>query len=202
MLPPPPPDLNCDDIGVSNFTVLSPDPHGFDGNDNDGIGCESESDAPGSPGGGEDGGGEDNSCHPSYPDVCIPPPPPDLDCGDEGVPEDFEVVGSDPHGFDGNDNDGIGCESESDAPDDPGEEPGGGGDDDSGGNGGDDDDDGDNGSNEEPEPEPGGGGDDDSGGNGGDGDEGEDGGGGEEGNPNEFDDCVVPPGSDPGDVGC
>jgi hypothetical protein len=23
-----------------------------------------------------------------------------------------------------------------------------------------------------------------------------------EGNPNEFDDCIVPPGSDPGDVGC
>jgi hypothetical protein len=23
-----------------------------------------------------------------------------------------------------------------------------------------------------------------------------------EGNPNEFDDCIVPPGRDPGDVGC
>ena len=43
---------------------------------------------------------------------------------------------------------------------------------------------------------------DDNGGddNGGD-DEGEGGGGGE-GNPNEFDDCVVPPGRDPGEVGC
>jgi hypothetical protein len=47
-------------------------------------------------------------CHPSYPTVCIPPPPPDLDCGD--IPyRRFTVVGSDPHGFD-RDNDGIGCE--------------------------------------------------------------------------------------------
>lgn len=49
------------------------------------------------------------NCHPSYPDVCIPPPPPDLDCGD--IPQrGFRVTGSDPHRFDG-DNDGIGCES-------------------------------------------------------------------------------------------
>lgn len=54
-----------------------------------------------------DGGG---NCDPSYPDVCIPSPPPDLDCDD--VPYDnIRVVGDDPHGFDGNDNDGIGCES-------------------------------------------------------------------------------------------
>ena len=38
-IPPPPPDLNCDDIPWTNFTVLPPDPHGFDGNKN-GIGCE------------------------------------------------------------------------------------------------------------------------------------------------------------------
>jgi hypothetical protein len=50
-----------------------------------------------------------SNCHPSYPTVCIPPPPPDLDCGD--IPyRRFRVVGSDPHRFDG-DNDGIGCES-------------------------------------------------------------------------------------------
>jgi micrococcal nuclease len=49
------------------------------------------------------------SCDPSYPDVCIPPAPPDLDCPD--VPHRrFRVVGADPHGFDG-DRDGIGCES-------------------------------------------------------------------------------------------
>ena len=39
-IPPPPPDLNCSDIPQKNFTVLQPDPHGFDGN-KDGVGCES-----------------------------------------------------------------------------------------------------------------------------------------------------------------
>jgi micrococcal nuclease len=49
-----------------------------------------------------------SGCDPSYPDVCIPPPPPDLDCAD--VPyKNFRVVGADPHRFDG-DRDGIGCE--------------------------------------------------------------------------------------------
>jgi hypothetical protein len=58
-------------------------------------------------GGGDDGGG--GNCDPSYPTVCIPPPPPDLDCAD--VPyTNFTVVGDDPHGFDG-DNDGVGCET-------------------------------------------------------------------------------------------
>ena len=48
-------------------------------------------------------------CDPSYPDFCIPPAPPDLDCAD--VPRKrFRVVGSDPHRFDG-DGDGMGCES-------------------------------------------------------------------------------------------
>jgi len=48
-------------------------------------------------------------CDPSYPTVCIPPAPPDLDCGD--IPfRRFEVTGSDPHRFDGN-GDGVGCES-------------------------------------------------------------------------------------------
>jgi hypothetical protein len=37
---PPPPDLNCGDIPFQDFTVLPPDPHGFDGN-NDGVGCQS-----------------------------------------------------------------------------------------------------------------------------------------------------------------
>ena len=49
------------------------------------------------------------TCDPSYPTVCIPPPPPDLDCAD--VPyTNFRVVGADPHHFDG-DRDGIGCEA-------------------------------------------------------------------------------------------
>lgn len=49
------------------------------------------------------------SCDPSYPTVCIPPPPPDLDCGDITF-RNFTVVGSDPHRFDV-DGDGVGCES-------------------------------------------------------------------------------------------
>jgi hypothetical protein len=135
------------------------------------------------------------SCHPSYPDVCIPPPPPNLNCDDVDA-TNFEVVPPDPHGFDGNDNDGVGCESGNNTPDEPEEEPGGGDNDDDGGDGGDDD----NGGSEEPEPGPGGGDNDDDD-NGGDDDDGEGGGGGE-GNPNEFEDCVVPPGRDPGEVGC
>ena len=48
------------------------------------------------------------SCDASYPGVCIPPAPPDLDCAE--VPHsDFDVVPPDAHGFDG-DNDGFGCE--------------------------------------------------------------------------------------------
>jgi micrococcal nuclease len=49
------------------------------------------------------------NCHPSYPTVCIPGGP-DLDCGDISARR-FEVLPPDPHGFDGTDNDGIGCES-------------------------------------------------------------------------------------------
>jgi hypothetical protein len=57
-------------------------------------------------------------CEPSYPDLCIPPGLPDIDCGD--IPEltDFAVLPPDPHGFDG-DNDGIGCESGGEAPPPP-----------------------------------------------------------------------------------
>jgi hypothetical protein len=62
------------------------------------------------PSGGGGGGGGGGNCHPSYPDFCIPPPPPDLDCSDIG-PMNFTVLPPDPHGFDGNDNDGRGCET-------------------------------------------------------------------------------------------
>ncbi len=48
-------------------------------------------------------------CDPSYPDVCIPSPPPALNCPDVDQ-KDFTVKGDDPHGFDA-DGDGIGCES-------------------------------------------------------------------------------------------
>lgn len=51
---------------------------------------------------------EENQCDPSYPDVCIPPYPPDLDCGE--IPyRNFRVLPPDLHRFDG-DKDGIGCE--------------------------------------------------------------------------------------------
>jgi hypothetical protein len=53
--------------------------------------------------------GNTGNCDPSYPGVCIPPPPPDLDCKD--VPyRRFQVLAPDPHKFD-RDGDGIGCES-------------------------------------------------------------------------------------------
>lgn len=48
-------------------------------------------------------------CDPSYPDVCIPSPPPGLNCPDVDQ-QDFAVKGDDPHGFDA-DGDGVGCES-------------------------------------------------------------------------------------------
>jgi len=37
---PYPPDLDCGEIEYSNFKVVQPDPHRFDG-DKNGIGCES-----------------------------------------------------------------------------------------------------------------------------------------------------------------
>jgi micrococcal nuclease len=49
------------------------------------------------------------NCDSSYPDVCIPRPPPDLDCGDI-ADKDFTVLPPDPHGFD-REGDGTGCES-------------------------------------------------------------------------------------------
>ena len=53
------------------------------------------------------------NCAASYPDFCIPPPPPDLDCPDISR-HNFRVLwnvpNSDPHGFDA-DRDGIGCET-------------------------------------------------------------------------------------------
>ncbi|MDQ3836491.1 MAG: hypothetical protein M3270_06115 [Thermoproteota archaeon] len=151
-------------------------------------------------------------CDPSYPDVCIPSPPPNLNCDDEGVPENFEVSGSDPHGFDG-DNDGVGCESGSNAPVDNSNE------DDGDNEGEEEGSESDNGISGEPQPEPGSepGPGEEGGVEGGvsgepqpepgEGEGGSGGGGGGQGNeggnnPNEFADCVVPEGMDPGDVGC
>ena len=36
-----------------------------------------------------------SDCDDSYPDDCIPSPPPDLDCGDHGVPNNIKVEGDD-----------------------------------------------------------------------------------------------------------
>ncbi len=48
-----------------------------------------------------------SGCDPSYPDFCIPPPPPLLNCDTQQ--NDFTVLPPDPHGFD-RDKDGIGCD--------------------------------------------------------------------------------------------
>lgn len=72
---------------------------------------------------------DDGSCDPSYPTLCIPSSPPDLDCADIPV-KSFQVVGDDPHNFDA-DFDGIGCEplptdtSDPDNPPPPNDPPGG-----------------------------------------------------------------------------
>lgn len=51
---------------------------------------------------------QEQNCDPSYPTVCIPVPPPDLDC--RQIPHrNFLVLPPDPHRFDG-DKDGVGCE--------------------------------------------------------------------------------------------
>jgi micrococcal nuclease len=50
-----------------------------------------------------------SNCSPAYPSVCIPPGPPDLNCGDISQRR-FQVIAPDPHRFDG-DKDGVGCES-------------------------------------------------------------------------------------------
>jgi len=51
------------------------------------------------------------NCHPSYPDFCVPPPPPDLNCTSPLIAgrKNFAVLPPDPHRFD-TDHDGVGCE--------------------------------------------------------------------------------------------
>ena len=53
--------------------------------------------------------GSEGECDSAYPDVCIPPPPPDLDCGDLEF-SDIRVLAPDPHNLDA-DGDGVGCRS-------------------------------------------------------------------------------------------
>jgi carbohydrate-binding DOMON domain-containing protein len=51
---------------------------------------------------------QQTNCAAEYPTVCIPPPPPDLNCAD--IPyRNFTVLPPDRHRFD-TDHDGIGCE--------------------------------------------------------------------------------------------
>lgn len=52
-----------------------------------------------------------HNCARSYPDFCIPSPPPDLNCSDIAQ-KNFKVLPPDPHKLD-RDKDGIGCESKS-----------------------------------------------------------------------------------------
>jgi micrococcal nuclease len=49
-------------------------------------------------------------CHPAYPDDCIPPAPPDLDCPDIARRVRVDHAHGDPHRFDA-DGDGAGCEA-------------------------------------------------------------------------------------------
>jgi hypothetical protein len=118
-LPPPPPDLNCDDLGFA-LTVIhddaagATDPHQLDPDEN-GIGCglidTLASSASASSGTAQD---ELAECDPSYPDACLPAPPPDLNCTDIGyalgVIHDATQGATDPHKLDPDGN-GIGCES-------------------------------------------------------------------------------------------
>ena len=81
----------CENIQKSSSTTLS-EPKIFE---NTPIESKSKSSQP--------------DCDSSYPDVCIPSYPPDLDCGE--IPfKKFTVLQPDPHRFDG-DKDGIGCET-------------------------------------------------------------------------------------------
>jgi PASTA domain len=52
----------------------------------------------------------ESNCDPAYPNDCIPPPPPDLDCADIGHRVEVDHRYGDPHRLDA-DGDGIGCDS-------------------------------------------------------------------------------------------
>ena len=118
---------NCGTISSSGFTNLTgtidvtgvgfwDEIHGQTGVAPNGIelhpvlGISGTCSGGGGSGGGGGGGGGGGNCSPSYPDFCIPPPPPDLDCADVAPHVNFTVLPPDPHGFDG-DHDGVGCEA-------------------------------------------------------------------------------------------
>ena len=48
-------------------------------------------------------------CEPAYPNDCLPPPPPDLDCADIGHRVEVDHQYGDPHRLDA-DGDGVGCD--------------------------------------------------------------------------------------------
>ncbi|MFN8591410.1 MAG: hypothetical protein U0031_08120 [Thermomicrobiales bacterium] len=118
-VPPPPPDLNCSDIGfpvavIHNAGEGATDPHKLDP-DGDGVGCASLGGSSSTSSSSSSTSSSDvEDCDPSYPDVCLPPPPPDLNCIDIGEP--INVIhnatrgATDPHKLDPDGN-GRGCES-------------------------------------------------------------------------------------------
>jgi hypothetical protein len=62
---------------------------------------------------------EETTCDSSYPNICIPSPPPIMSCDDIEA-RNFEVQSPDLHHFDA-DNDGVGCETENNQQDLDGE---------------------------------------------------------------------------------
>lgn len=55
------------------------------------------------------------TCSAAYPDFCIPPPPPDLDCGSPAIADrkNFTALAPDPHGLDNGGVAGLACEDPS-----------------------------------------------------------------------------------------
>jgi Excalibur calcium-binding domain len=74
--------------------------------DGDGIPCETVYGEVGEPG---PAPAPQEDCHPAYPDDCLPPPPPDLDCAEVGHRVRVDHSYGDPHRLDA-DRDGIGCD--------------------------------------------------------------------------------------------
>ncbi|MYB42148.1 MAG: nuclease [Chloroflexi bacterium] len=70
--------------------------------------CETENESEADADAASDESSEDG-CDAAYPDVCIPPPPPDLNCADIEH-RDIRVLPPDPHELD-RDGDGVGCRS-------------------------------------------------------------------------------------------
>jgi len=129
-------DVNCDDVNGSSFPVVGPDVFDLDGNDDDGIACESNPpatpvpaptvDTPVAPPAtapannamvaapvapaapvAEVQAAVQQACDPNY-SGCVPTGVGDVNCSGAGG-TNLTVTGSDVHGLD-SDNDGIACE--------------------------------------------------------------------------------------------